>query len=182
MDWSAFVTVGRVVRPHGIRGHVVVAPETDFGPERFAVGQVMMADAGARTLIVIASREHHGRWIVGFEGISTIEEAERLRDADLRVPPGELHALGAGRYYVHDLAGCEVMTAGGETLGRVDRVELGTGTPLLVVAGTRGEILVPLAETICRRVDVAAKQIVIEPPDGLIDLNVTRARTDRPTR
>jgi len=172
-EWSSMVTVGRIVRPHGNRGQVVVAPETDFGAVRFAVGAIvaMLSDDEVRPVRIVASREHDGRWIVGLEGVATIDEAERLRGRELRVPAGALHALKAGQFYVHDLAACEVRTADGRVVGRVGRVEFGTGTPVLVVNGARGEVLVPLAEEICRRVDLAAKVIEIDPPAGLIELN-----------
>ncbi len=172
-DWASLVTIGRIVRPHGIRGQVVVAPETDFGDERFRVGEVMSTErsTGIRELRVSSSRPHDGRWVVGFEGVTTMNEAEALRNAELRVSPDSLHALDATRFYVHDLVGCEVTTTSGELVGRVDRVDLDTGTHLLVVTRDRGEVLVPLADAICRRVDVAAKRIEIDPPDGLIELN-----------
>jgi 16S rRNA processing protein RimM len=64
-----------------------------------------------------------------------------------------------------------VETTDGRVIGLVDRVELGTGTPILVVAGPASEVLVPLAEEICRRVDVPARLIVIDPPPGLLELN-----------
>lgn len=176
--WDALVTVGRIVRPHGIRGQVVVAPETDFGAARFAPGSVLRIRVGedVRELTVDASREYDGRWVVGFAGVTTMNEAETLRNTELRVPPEGLHALERDKFYVHDLVDCEVVTATGESIGRVTRVELGTGTPLLVVtAGKRGEVLVPLADTICRRIDVAGKRIEIDPPDGLIELNNGRS-------
>ena len=69
------------------------------------------------------------------------------------------------------LTGCRVETIDGRLVGQVERVELGTGTPTLVVNGARGEAMVPLAEDIGRRVDVAARLIVIDPPAGLLELN-----------
>ena len=151
----------------------MIAPETDFGASRFEVGATLtgMIGSDVRAFVVSASREHDGRWVVGFEGVATMNDAEALRNVELRVAPEALRPLTPGRYYVHDLAGCDVVTVAGQAVGRVDRVELGTGTPVLVVEGPRGEVLVPLAETICTRVDVAAKVIEIDPPDGLIELN-----------
>lgn len=172
-DWPSLITVGRIVRPHGIKGQVVVAPETDFGAARFEVGAALTGLVGSspRTFVIASSRLHNGRWVLGFEGVATMNDAETLRNVELRVAPEELRPLSEGRYYVHDLAGCEVVTVAGRVVGRVDRVELGTGTPVLVIDGPRGEVLVPLADAICTRVDVAAKVIEIDPPDGLIELN-----------
>jgi len=169
------VTVGWVVRFHGNKGHVVIAPETDFGAERFAVGATVFGsrqgEAEPAEMHVVASREHDGRWIVGFDGVTTIDAAEKLRGLELRIPAESMKPLGPGGYYTHDLVGCEVELVGGTRVGRVSRVEIGRGTPLLVVETPRGEVWIPLAEEICRRIDVGAKLIVIDPPKGLIDLN-----------
>lgn len=172
--------VGRIVRPHGNKGNVVVSPETDFGADRFRPGaSLYWLRAGEPAPVeVVESREHDGRWIVGLAGVTTIDGAEALRGLELRIAPDALRQLGSGQYYAHDLAGCRVETMAGAIVGTVDRVDLAVGTPLLVVAGRTGEVLVPLAEEICRRIDVGSKLIVIEPPAGLIELNERRARGD----
>lgn len=172
------VTVGRIVRPHGHRGGVVVQPESDFAADRFRPGAELtwMRHGTPATVRVTASREFRGRWIVTLEGVATMNEAETLRGLEFRVPADALHALAPGAYYLHDLEGCEVVTVAGELVGRVSRVDLGAGTPVLAVGGSGGEVLVPLAEEICRSVDAAAKRIVIDPPAGLIELNRAAGR------
>jgi 16S rRNA processing protein RimM len=169
------VTVGRVVRPHGIRGQVVVASETDFGDERFREGATVFLERDGRVegLEVISSRAHAGRWVIGVKGVETMNDAETLRDKELRIAPEDVRALEAGRFYVYDLIGCRVETAAGAAVGPVIRVDEMAGRSMLVVATKRGEALVPMVETICREVDIAAKRIVIDPPPGLIDLNAT---------
>jgi 16S rRNA processing protein RimM len=72
---------------------------------------------------------------------------------------------------VHDLAGLRVETAAGMVVGTVDHVQFAAGVPLLIVAGTHGEVLVPFVERICQRVDVANGVIVIDPPEGLLEAN-----------
>ena len=168
------VTVGRIVRPHGHRGAVVVQPETDFGAERFAEGNELEWNRGGAiaTVKISASREFQGRWVVRFEGVDTMNDAETLRGVELRIAPETVHALAPGAHYVHDLVGCEVGTVDGGSVGRVTRVDFGAGTPLLVVTRDDGaEVLVPLAEEICREIDPAAKRIVVDLPEGLLDLN-----------
>jgi 16S rRNA processing protein RimM len=176
--WDDMVTVGRIVRPQGNRGEVVVDPATDFAEERFQIGAQMhvkrQADADPEDVRVASSRQHSGRWVVGFEGVASIDDAERLRGLELRIPSAQLKGLEAGQHYVHDLVGCQVETTSGETLGPVRDVQLNTGLPLLVVTGRHAEILVPFIETFCRRVDTTARVIVIEPPEGLVELNETR--------
>ena len=173
MIWDEMVTVGRIIRPHGNRGQVVIVSETDFGADRFHPGAIlqMRRDERIEPLTVVESREHHGRWIVGLAGVSSIDEAEAFRGVELRIAAGDVHGLDAGDYYVHDLVGCRVETTAGSPVGTVSAVQLGTGTPLLVVAAKTGEVLVPLAEAICRRVDIGEKLVVIEAIDGLLELN-----------
>ena len=167
------ITVGQIVRPQGNRGEVVIASSTDFGAERFRPGARVLATrhGEVETMTVTSSREHDGRWVVGFAGVTTISEAETLRGLELRIPADHLRPLEADTYYVHDLAGCRVETQSGHAVGTVQDVQLDTGIPLLVVAAQDGEVLIPFSAEFCRRVDVAAKAIVIEPPEGLLELN-----------
>jgi len=187
------VTVGRIVRPQGRRGEVVVVSETDFGEERFRPGAELWASRAGEvtTVAIVTSWPHQGRWVLGLAGVGSIDEAEAWRDVELRVPADGLHELGDGAFYVHDLLGCRVETTRGTLVGAVARVDLGNGTPLLVVTppgakaaevGDVQEVLVPLAESICRRVDVGAKLIVIDPPAGLIDLNAPGRPRERGVR
>ncbi len=182
MTWDTMITVGRIVRPHGHRGAVVVAPESDFARDRFQPGaelQWRRQDVVA-AVRVASSREFRGRWVVALEGITTMNEAETLRDMELRVPADALHPLGPGAHYVHDLQDCVVVTAAGEEVGRVTGVQFGSGAPLLAVADSQGgEVLVPMVDSICRLVDPASKRIVIEPPAGLIEANRARPKTTR---
>jgi 16S rRNA processing protein RimM len=169
------VVVGRIIRPHGNRGQVVVAPETDFGDRRFQPGAALTGAAPDRTLalIVTSSRPHDHRWVLGFEGFASIDDAETLRGVELQIPEEALIELPAGQYYLHDLVGCQVETETGTTVGPVVRVDPGGGPTLLVVGSERGEILIPFADSICRRIDVAAKCIVIAPPAGLLEVNAS---------
>jgi 16S rRNA processing protein RimM len=166
--------VGRIARAHGIRGQVIVNPDTDFPDDRFRPGARLYVRRGDETgaLTITTARFHSGRPVIGIDGVETMNDAEALAGLELRVPVEELAPLPSGTFYHHDLAGCRVVTAGGEYVGTVEGVEGGHDGSRLVVAGTRGgEILIPLAADICRTIDVAGKRIVIEPPDGLLDLN-----------
>ena len=111
-EWDSMVLVGRIARPHGIRGDVVVNPETDFADERFAVGASLWTRVGGVVTEVTVARAALGgrRPIVGFEGASDVSDAERLAGAELRVPEEALARLEPGAYYVHQLIGCRVVT------------------------------------------------------------------------
>jgi len=173
--------VGRVARAHGLRGDVVINPETDFPESRFRAGRVVYRSAGGARAVglrVATVRFHRGRPIVRFEGIDSIDEAEPLAGLELRIPVAALEALPAGSFYRHDLTGCRVETRSGEVVGQVDHVEGVAETSRLVIATDEGEVLVPLAAEICVRIDIGQKVIVIEPPEGLLDLNRRRDQGD----
>lgn len=174
MNWESMITVGRIVRPHGHKGAVVVQPETDFAEDRFRVGAELRwcRNGAVERVRLAASREFRGRWVVSFDGVTTMTDAESLRGLELRVPADALHELAEGSHYVHDLVGCQVFTVAGDSVGTVGRVDFGSGTPLLVVSAVSGdEVFVPLAEEICRAIDTAGKRIVVALPDGLLELN-----------
>ena len=173
VDWASMAVVGWIARTHGLRGQVVVNPETDFPEERFQPGAELFVERRGRVeaMTIASVRFQRQRPVVGFAGVETIDAAEPLAGLELRVPADRLAALPAGTFYRHDLVGCQVETRTGERVGPVREVE---GTPAgsrLVVSGARGEVLIPLVPAICTVIDPAAKRIVIDPPDGLLDLN-----------
>jgi 16S rRNA processing protein RimM len=167
------VLIGRIARPHGLKGQVFVNPETDFIEERFAPGSRMWTRrAGVvESLVVAVSRIQGGRPVVGFAGCERIEDVEPFAGCELRIPERDLQPLGPGQYYEHQLAGCLVETVAGDRVGTVLKVEGGLAGSCLVVAGERGEVLIPFVAAICPEVDVVARRIRINPPDGLLELN-----------
>jgi 16S rRNA processing protein RimM len=176
-DWDAMVLVGRVARPHGLRGQVLINPETDFVEDRFRAGATFWTRSarGDEQLTVTSARVQNGRPVIGFEGFSSIEDVERLAGLDLRVPEEELQPLEPGTYYHHQLIGCAVETVAGERVGDVVRVDGGAAGSVLEVKGPRGEVLIPLAVEICVEIDVERKRIRIAPPEGLLDVNRSRS-------
>jgi 16S rRNA processing protein RimM len=173
VNWSDMVVVGRIARAHGIRGQVIVDPDTDFPEERFQPGADLYIERGgkAEPLRITAVRFHRERPILGVDGVATMSDAELLAGHELRVPRDWLAPLPAATFYRHDLIGCAVVTAGGDRVGEVSGVEGTMAGSRLVVDGPRGEILIPMAAEICTAIDVAAKRIVIDAPEGLLDLN-----------
>jgi len=149
--------IGRVTRPHGLRGEVVVSLVTDR-VERVAPGTVL--DADGRSLHVIASRPHQRNYIVSFEGVVDREGAEALRGVTLRAPaiddPDEL--------WVHRLIGAPVITMNGVDVGVVDSIEANPASDMLVLDNGA---LVPAVFVVEQRDD---KTVVIDPPEGLFDL------------
>ena len=171
--------IGRIARPHGIRGQMILDVETDFPEERFQTGNdVFIERGGVEPLTLTSVRFHRGRPIVGLVGIESIDQAQTLSGLELRVPAERLVQLPAGTFYRHDLIGCRVDTRDGRTVGLVRDVEGTLTGSRLVVDGADGEVLIPLVAAICTEVDPAAKRIVIDPPEGLIEVNAVRLKPD----
>jgi 16S rRNA processing protein RimM len=173
LNWDDMVLVGFIARTHGNKGQVILKSESDFPELRFREGAVLYARLGTgpvEKLLVTSARFQQGRPIVGLEGFASIDDAERLAGVELRIPEEEQAPLPSGTYYHHQLIGCEVVTAEGELLGKVVEVQGGGVAARLVVRGHRAEVLIPLADEICR-IDVAARRIVVTPPAGLLEVN-----------
>lgn len=179
--WEELVVVARVARAHGLRGEVVLNPETDFAEDRFAPGQRFYVLDGARVGELVSRSLFFNRIrpVVGFEGIDTIEQTDHLVGCELRIDPADLTPLPDGVFYQHDLAGCRVETSDGVEVGVVRKVDGSGNASRLVVDAESGEVLIPLAVDICTTIDPAGRRIVVNAPDGLFDLNVTRARRAR---
>jgi 16S rRNA processing protein RimM len=170
------VLVGRLGRPHGLRGEVVILPETDFPEIRFAEGATVYARKGdvVIALEVEQSRVHAGRPLVGFRGIETIDAIEALGRGELKIPESALAPLPDGEYYWYQYIGAPVQTEAGEAVGTVVRVEPNGGSGMLVVQRGEEEVQIPLVPAMCPvlRPDL----IVVRPPDGLLDLNTPGPR------
>jgi 16S rRNA processing protein RimM len=168
------VTVGRIGRPHGIRGDVVVGVRTDEPEARFAVGARLDTDpAHAGPLTVAAARWQSGELIVRFTGITDRTVAGELTGTWLGVDSGTLGSLDdPDEFRDHELIGLTVRTTDGEVVGVVTDV-LHHGQDLLAIkpaAGT-GEVLVPFVKAIVTEVDISRGVLAIDPPPGLLNLD-----------
>jgi 16S rRNA processing protein RimM len=168
------LVVGRVGRPHGLRGEVTVEVRTDDPDQRFSAGSALDTVPAERgPLTVAGARWHSGKLLVRFDGYEDRDAAEDLRDTILAIESADLAPLeDTEEFYDHDLIGLEVTTVGGEAVGTVTDV-LHQGQALLVVEGggsrSGAEILIPFVAAIVPEVDVSGGRLVIDPPDGLID-------------
>jgi 16S rRNA processing protein RimM len=171
------VTIGRITAPHGLRGEVRVHPETDF-PDRFAqVRTAFVVQGGRATPVVVSgSRPHGAAILVTLEGVADVDAARRLRGAAIAVPRGATVPLGPDTYYVHDLLGMRVESTDGRALGVIDEIMRGPAHDVYVVRGGAGEVLVPAVREMVRRVDAAARCVVVDLPEGLLPGGEERAR------
>ena len=174
------VTVARVLRPHGRRGEVAAEILTDF-PQRLKTLTAAWLCAGPSPARLVSirscwlSQSRGGQAIFHFQGSDSISDAEKLVGFEVRIPLSERARLPESSYYVTDLIGCEVREKHGAVIGIVRDVQATgegtTGTPLLVIDSNGTELLVPLAQEICVRIDTAARVIDVVLPEGLRELN-----------
>jgi 16S rRNA processing protein RimM len=162
------VTIGRITAPHGVRGEVRVQPETDF-PERFSsIKDVYLIQGDRADPAVVAGCRPHGTvMLMRFEGVATLDDAERLRGASVAIPRANAVPLGPDAYYIHEILGMRVLTEAGRALGVVAEVLRAPANDVYVVRGERGEVLVPALRAVVRRVDRGAREMVVALPAGL---------------
>lgn len=129
--------------------------------------------AGGRRLTVENVWDHEGKLVFKFEGIDSISDAESLAGCDVCVPREERAPLEEGAFYVSDLIGCEVLDfRSGKHLGAVTGWHEFGPAPLLEVRTPEDkELLIPFARSMCREIAPEQRRIVVELPEGLLDLN-----------
>jgi 16S rRNA processing protein RimM len=162
------VVVGRVVKPQGRRGEILVHPLSDRTDRLESLDRVFVAGPGgeAREVRVTSSWPHKGRHVLKLEGVDSIDDAERLRGWSLGIAEKDLAPLPEGSYYHHQLKGLTVASDAGIEFGAVEDVlETGAGAPVLVVRGDRGETLIPLATDFVKKIDLAEGRMVVEEPE-----------------
>ncbi|GIF67122.1 ribosome maturation factor RimM [Asanoa ishikariensis] len=174
------LVVGRIGRPHGIRGEVTVEVRTDEPEQRFAAGSVLRTDPAAAsvssivpdTLTIEEVRFHQGRPLVLFDGYYERDLVENLRNVLLVVDSSEISVPDdPDEFLDHQLVGLSAVSPGGEVLGTVTRIEHAPSSDLLVLSRPDGRsALVPFVKEIVPAVDLAGGRVVVDAPAGLLDL------------
>jgi len=167
------LVVGRVGRPHGVRGEVTVELRTDDPDARFAPGSSLRTDPASRgPLTVVEARPRSGGLVVAFDGVHDRAGAEAIRGTALVVDSAELPDLDVpDEWYDHQLVGLAAVDPAGTPLGTVTDVVHSPASDLLVLrAGDGREHLVPFVRELVPSVDVPGGRVVVDPPDGLLDL------------
>lgn len=170
-----FITLARVVKTQGRHGEVAAEIHSDV-PERFTAGMKLRAldrSAESRREVEIESLwPHKGLLILKFRGVDSMSDAEALIGSELQVPSNERAALEQGWNYVSDLVGCGLFDHG-QQIGLIEEVQFGAGeAPLLIVAGNAGQKFdVPFAEAYLERVDVTQRQVRMNLPEGMLEIN-----------
>jgi 16S rRNA processing protein RimM len=164
------LVVGRLGRPHGLRGELTVLVRTDDPAGRFVPGTGFGTEPDVGALVLSRARSHQGRWLLTFDGFADRDAAERLRDVALLVERGDEEAE-EDAWPVEQLVGLRAVHVAGHPLGTVTALESGPAQDLLVVAPAGGGdvVRVPFVTALVPVVDVAGGTVTLDPPGGLFD-------------
>ena len=172
---ASFIAIARIARTRGNRGEVLADPYTD-NPARFDdLDEVWLEFDDGRRQSRIAKKledawEHKGRKVLKLEGIDTISDAEAWVGCWVMIPAEHTVKLPEGTYFNHDLVGCAVSSIDGTLIGTVKSILDISNNAQLIVRGSGREFLIPAVKSICVEVSIPDKRIIIDPPEGLLDL------------
>jgi 16S rRNA processing protein RimM len=173
-----YLVVGHLNKVHGTRGELFVWPLTDHPESTFAPGVILYLgdekgeapDLGRPRLAVESARPFRRGFLLKLAGVTTRNQAEYLRGCYLFRPRADLMALEEGEIFYHQLLGMVVQTVGGAEIGRIEEVFELAPADLLAVRGPGGVHHIPFLKSIVRELDTQQKIMVIDPPEGLLDL------------
>jgi 16S rRNA processing protein RimM len=167
------IALGIIRKAHGVRGEASVESWSD-SPERFtevsSVTLVSPDEASKRDAAIETVRLHAGRALVKFSGIDSPEEVQLLQNWTVEIPASDARKLDEDEYFLHDLIGLTLVDGDGTSRGKVIEIEETGGGVLLIVEGPKGRFDVPFAADICTKVDLEAKTIAVNLPEGIEDL------------
>lgn len=165
------VPLGEIVATHGINGWLKLKPYNTQTVVLTAARQVWLEKDGARWMDeIVMSRAYKNQFLVKLSGVDGIDDAQGRVGAVLSVAERDLSSLPAGEYYHYQVVGLEVFDTQGERIGVVTRTWSTPAGELYVVSGAHKEYLIPAVKEIVEKVDLAAGKVVINPPEGLLDL------------
>ena len=165
--------VGKIVNTHSLKGEVKVISSTDFEEERFKKGSKLLITRGnqlIREVVVQSYRNHKNFLLVKFEGIDSVEEAEKLKNLQIKIDSDEVGEVEENEFYFHQIIGCEVFDENDRNLGEIIDILTPGANDVWVIKGEEGkEILIPYIEDVVKQIDITSKKVNIEVMEGLID-------------
>ena len=165
--------VGKIVNTHSLKGEVKVISSTDFEEQRFEKGTELLITRGnqvVKEVTVESYRTHKNNLLVKFVGIDSIEEAEKLKNLQIKIDSENIGELEENEFYFHEIIGCEVFDENGKSLGEITEILTPGANDVWVIKSQNGkEILIPYIEDVVKKIDVENKKIDIEVMEGLID-------------
>lgn len=168
-DEPLYLLVGQVLRPHGVRGEVVIRVITEH-PERLTERDMLYVGEDYTPRRLTRARRHHKKMLLTFEGITGRDEADMLREQNLYIHRDDAIPLEDGEYYLYQIQGMRVITDEGQTLGRISGlIETGANDVYEITTDQGEEILLPAIPQVILNVDVDANVMTVHLLDGLLE-------------
>ncbi|MFD1178101.1 ribosome maturation factor RimM [Paenibacillus puldeungensis] len=170
---ESLLTVGKIVNTHGIRGELKIWLQTDFPDVRFAPKNQLLIinpETGEDLPVTVeSSRPYKQMYIVKFNEFSNINEVEKFKGYELKVPKEDTVELPENEYYFHEIIGCRVVSDEGEELGVIDSILRPGANDVWVVKLPKGkELLLPVIDDVVLDVDVTVKLVKVHLMEGLL--------------
>ncbi|MGE6631379.1 ribosome maturation factor RimM [Bacillus sp. NPDC077027] len=170
-DW---LNVGKIVNTHGVRGEVRIISKTDFPEERYKIGNTLYLFKKGQdmpTKVTVSSHRQHKQFdLLTFEEIESLNEAEQLKEAILKVEKENLGSLDEGEFYFHEIIGCDVYDENETLIGRIKEILTPGANDVWVVARKgKKDVLIPYIPSVVKTIDIENKAIHVEVMEGLID-------------
>ncbi len=165
-----YIVIGHVARPHGVRGELLVSPDTDFPERLLSLREALFVKEGVVTPIGVETvRPHQEQFLLKARGIDSRDAAATWRRAALAVLPAQAAPLSEGQHYVFEILGLRVETEAGEVVGTVTEVLRTGSNDVYVVRGPQREVLVPAIASVVTAIDIAGGKLLIRPLAGMLE-------------
>ena len=168
------VLIGKVAKPHGIRGEVKVYTFSEL-PDNLQLYKSLVlqkpGESETRKYSLVKSRPQGKLAIVQLQGVDTRDEAEALQGSEIWLDKSEIPGLEPGEYYWHQFVGLQAVTDTGTALGKISGLFTTKAHDVMVIAGAEREYMIPVKDEIIKQVDTKAGKVIIAPPAGLLEVN-----------
>ena len=168
LNKQEFVTIGKILAPWGNQGKLKVETTTDF-PQRFIPSSIVYIKQ--QPMAIDSTEWHRGIAIIKLNMVNSINDAEKLKGQLLEIHHTQLHPLPKGQYYHFQLIGLKVWTTQGRLVGNITDILTTPSNDNYIVRSANGEILIPAIEDVIKSIDLNAGCLIIEPIEGLLNLN-----------
>ena len=165
------IALGEIVATHGIEGWLKLNPYNPNSPTLISAQEIFLENDGVRSTQRLRSvKPHKNQLLIRLQGVDGINEAQKWIGSIVSVAETNLPALGADEYYYYQVVGLEVFDTEGNRIGIITRLWSTPGGDLYVVQGEAKEYLIPVTKEIVEKIDLTAGKMIINPPEGLLEL------------
>lgn len=167
-----FLAIGKIVKTHGLRGEVILAPYRIIEDDIREISEVRIVSSGTEKILKVDSaRPHKGRYILKFEGLDSIEEGEGLRGEELLIRADVIPRTSAEWLFLDQVKGIEIVDSSGKRIGTLSYIMDSPAHPVFVILTDEGkEMMLPAVDEFIIETDIEGRKLVVSPPDGIFEV------------